>query len=77
DWMINQKNWKNIAIITSLNNGYSTALTPVFKKALEDKGGKIVLEESINDGETDFTAQITKLKQAKADVLVFTGYYTE
>lgn len=77
DWMINQKKWKNIAIITSLNNGYSTALTPVFKKALEDKGGKIVLEESINDGETDFTAQITKLKQAKADVLVFTGYYTE
>lgn len=77
DWMINQKNWKNIAVITSLNNGYSTALTPVFKKALEDKGGKIVLEESINDGETDFTAQITKLKQAKADVLVFTGYYTE
>lgn len=77
DWMINQKNWKNIAVITSLNNGYSTALTPVFKKAIEEKGGKIVLEDSLNDGETDFTAQITKLKQAKADVLVFTGYYTE
>lgn len=77
DWMINQKKWKNIAVITSMNNGYSTALTPVFKKAINEKGGKIVLEDSINDGETDFTAQITKLKQAKADVLVFTGYYTE
>lgn len=77
DWMINQKNWKNIAVITSLNNGYSTALTPVFKKAIDEKGGKIVLEDSVNDGETDFTAQITKLKKAKADVLVFTGYYTE
>lgn len=77
DWMINQKNWKNIAVITSLNNGYSTALTPVFKKAINEKGGKIVLEDSINDGETDFTAQITKLKKANADVLVFTGYYTE
>jgi len=77
DWMINTKGWKNIAIITSLNNGYSTALTPVFKSAIEDKGGNIILEESVNDGETDFTAQVTKLKQANPDVLVFTGYYTE
>jgi branched-chain amino acid transport system substrate-binding protein len=77
DWMINEKNWKNMAVITSLNNGYSTALTPVFKEAIQAKGGKIVLEDSINDGETDFTAQVTKLKRAQADVLVFTGYYTE
>ncbi len=77
DWMINEKGWNNIAIITSLSNGYSTALTPVFKDAIAAKGGNIVLDESINDGETDFTAQVTKLKNAGADVLVFTGYYTE
>jgi len=77
DWMINKKGWKNLAVITSMNNGYSTALTPIFKTAIADKGGKIVLEDSINDGETDFTAQVTKLKNAKADALVFTGYYTE
>ncbi len=77
DWMINERGWKNIAVITSLNNGYSTALTPVFKDAIEAEGGKIVLDESINDEETDFTAQVTKLKNAGADVLVFTGYYTE
>ncbi len=77
DWMISKQGWKNIAVITSLNNGYSTALTPVFKQAIADKGGKIVLDESINDKDTDFTAQVTKLKNAKADVLVFTGYYTE
>jgi len=77
DWMVNTKGWQNIAIITSMNNGYSTALTPVFKEAITDLGANIVLEESINDGETDFTAQVTKLKRANADVLVFTGYYTE
>jgi branched-chain amino acid transport system substrate-binding protein len=77
DWMINKKGWKNFAIITSMNNGYSTALTPVFKKAIQDKKGNIVIEDSINDGETDFTAQVTKLKNAKPDVLVFTGYYRE
>jgi len=77
DWMTSKQGWKNFAIITSMNNGYSTALTPVFKQAINDKGGKIVLEDSINDKDTDFTAQVTKLKNAQADVLVFTGYYTE
>lgn len=77
EWMIKEKGWNNIAIITSLNNGYSTALTPVFKQAIEEQGGNIVLEETINDKETDFTAQVTKLKNSNADVLVFTGYYTE
>jgi len=77
DWMINKKGWKNLAVITSGNNGYSTALTPIFKQAINEKGGKIVLEDTINDGETDFTAQVTKLKSAGADALVFTGYYTE
>lgn len=77
DWMINEKGWKNIAVITSLNNGYSTALTPVFQEAIKAKGGNIVLEESINDEETDFSAQVTKLKKSGAEVLVFTGYYTE
>lgn len=77
DWMLNEKDWQNIAIITSLNNGYSTALTPVFKEAIAAQGGTIVIEDSVNDKETDFTAQITKLKKANADVLVFTGYYTE
>ncbi|WP_082736036.1 ABC transporter substrate-binding protein [Syntrophomonas wolfei] len=77
DWMMNSKGWKNFAIITSLNIGYSTALTPVFQEAIKAKGGKIVIEDTINNGETDFTAQITKLKNAGADVLVFTGYYRE
>ncbi|MEN6350763.1 MAG: ABC transporter substrate-binding protein [Syntrophomonas sp.] len=77
DWMVNTKGWKKIAVITSMNNGYSTALTPVFKQAITDKGAKVVIEDSINDGETDFTAQITNLKKAGADVLVFTGYYRE
>lgn len=77
NWMIKEKQYQKFAIITSLNNGYSTALTPVFQEAIQDQGGTIVLEETINDKETDFSAQITKLKGAGADVLVFTGYYTE
>ncbi len=77
DWMLDDQGWEKIAVITSLNNGYSTALTPVFKKSLEARNANIVIEESVNDGETDFTAQVTILKNSGADILVFTGYYTE
>ncbi len=77
DWMINDKGWTNYAVITCMDLGYSTGLTPVFEKAIEANGGNIVIKDSINQGETDFTAQVTKLKNAGADVLVFTGYYTE
>lgn len=77
EWMIKTKNWKNMAIVTTGNIGYSTALTPVFKTAIQAQGGNIVKEESINEGETDFTAQVTNIKQAKPDVIVFTGYYKE
>ncbi|HBQ25622.1 MAG TPA: branched-chain amino acid ABC transporter substrate-binding protein, partial [Syntrophomonas sp.] len=45
DWMINTKGWKNIAVITSLNNDYSVSLTPVFKDAIDKQDGKIVIEE--------------------------------
>lgn len=64
-------------IITSMSNGYSTALTPVFKESLKANKAKIIAEDSINDGETDFSAQVTNLKQKKPDVLIFTGYYKE
>lgn len=77
DWMLNTKGWTDIAVITSMNNGYSTALTPVFVNAIKEKGGNIVIEESVNDGDIDFTAQVTNIKNADPDVIVFTGYYTE
>jgi len=77
NWMVNKNGWKNVVIITSLNNSYSVGLTKVFQAALKDNGAKIIAEESINDGDTDFTAQVTNLKQKKFDVLVFTGYYKE
>jgi branched-chain amino acid transport system substrate-binding protein len=77
EWMLKDKKWTNMAIITTANIGYSTALTPVFKDAIIAQGGKIVREDSINEGETDFTAQVTNLKQVQPDVVVFTGYYKE
>lgn len=76
-YIIQEKGWKNVALITSQNNDYSVSLSKIFTEAISTNGGKIVIEEFIQDKDTDFSGQITKIKAANPDVIVFSGYYTE
>lgn len=72
-----KNNFKNFALVTAINDEYSVGLSDIFRKAIQDKGGKIVIEESIQKGDTNFAAQVTKIKPANPDLIIFTGYYTE
>jgi len=76
-YIIQDKGWKNVALITSKNNDYSVALSKIFSDAIKANGGNIAIEEFIQDKDTDFSGQITKIKSANPDVIVFSGYYTE
>lgn len=76
-YVIQEKGWKNVALITSKNNDYSVSLSKIFSDAITANGGKIVIDEFIQDKDTDFSGQITKIKAANPDVIVFSGYYTE
>jgi len=76
-YIIQDKGWKNVALITSKNNDYSVSLSKIFTDAIKTNGGNIVIEEFIQDKDTDFSGQITKIKSANPDVIVFSGYYTE
>lgn len=76
-YVIGEKGWKNVALITSKNNDYSVSLSKIFSDAIAANGGKVVIEEFIQDKDTDFSGQITKIKAANPDVIVFSGYYTE
>jgi len=76
-YVIQEKGWKNVALITLKNNDYSVSLSKIFSNAITSNGGKIVIEEFIQDKDTDFSGQITKIKAANPDVIVFSGYYTE
>ncbi|HHW45204.1 ABC transporter substrate-binding protein [Desulfofundulus thermobenzoicus] len=77
DYLVNKLGWKKVAVVTSTNNDYSVGLTGIFKGALAKNNAQIVDEESIQDGDQDFSAQVTRIKQAKPDGIIFTGYYTE
>ncbi|MCJ2044897.1 branched-chain amino acid ABC transporter substrate-binding protein [Methylobacterium sp. J-078] len=56
---------------------YGKGLADETLKALKAKGGSNVLYEGINPGEKDFSALVSKLKQANVDVIYFGGLYTE
>lgn len=76
-YIIQEKGWKKIAMIISKNNDYSVGVSAIFKQAIQADGGNVVDTEYIQDGDTDFSAQVTKIKAANPDVIVFGGYYTE
>ncbi|MBF0094300.1 MAG: branched-chain amino acid ABC transporter substrate-binding protein [Alphaproteobacteria bacterium] len=67
---------KNVAIVHD-KQSYSKGLADETKKTLNAKGVKEVLFETITPGEKDYSALVTKLKQAGADILFFGGYHPE
>jgi len=67
---------KVIAVVDDKSQ-YGQGLADEFKKTLAAKGVTPAVSESITAGEKDYTALVSRLKQAKADILYFGGYKTE
>lgn len=59
---------KTAYILTKLGDDYSVGLGNYFKQAFKDLGGTVV-EESFQEGNSDFTAYLTTAKNSKADVI--------
>ncbi len=56
---------------------YGKGVADEAKKALNAGGMKEVMYEAINRGDKDFTALISKMKQAKIDIMILGGYHPE
>jgi branched-chain amino acid transport system substrate-binding protein len=67
---------KKIAI-THDKSAYGKGLADETKKAMNAAGKQEALYEAYTAGEKDYTALVTKLKQAAIDVLYVGGYHTE
>ncbi|MBI1180145.1 MAG: ABC transporter substrate-binding protein [Alphaproteobacteria bacterium] len=65
-----------IAIVNDKST-YGKGLADEFQEALHKLGKDPVLVEAITARETDYSALVTKLRQANADILYFGGYKTE
>ncbi len=67
---------KKIAIVHDKQT-YSKGLADETKKQLNARGIKEVLYETINKGEKDYSALVSKLKDLGVEVLYYGGYHTE
>lgn len=69
--------WSRAAVLYNRQQAYSTGLAGSFKQAFAELGGEIVVEQAYGDGDTDFGAQITAIRNANPDVIFVPGYYTD
>jgi branched-chain amino acid transport system substrate-binding protein len=67
---------KNVAILQD-KSAYGKGLADETKKALNAAGVKEKMYEAYTAGEKDYTALVSKMKQAAIDIVYLGGYHTE
>jgi branched-chain amino acid transport system substrate-binding protein len=67
----------NVAVIQDNKSAYSLDLTDVFRRKFTEMGGKVTGVESYSQGDTDFRAQLTAIKNTKPDAIYVPGYYSD
>ena len=76
DYSVTTLGKKNIAVMYD-SSDYGRGLADAYASAVTAAGGTIVGKEQYATGDTDFKAQLTKLKGANPDLLFLSGYYPE
>ena len=67
---------KKVAVVHD-KTPYGKGLADETQKTMNKQGLKEVMYEGINTGEKDYSALVSKLKQAQVDVVYFGGLHTE
>jgi len=78
-WADSQGKWKTYAVIY-VNDDYGRGLADVFKTGLKEIGvdeKNVVASEAFLPNDTDFTAQLAKIKGLDPDALFIAGHYKE
>ena len=70
------KNVKSLAVVNE-GDAYSQDLADLTQKAFTGAGGTVPDFETVNKGEQDFSAVVTKIKAANPDAVFWTAYYAD
>jgi branched-chain amino acid transport system substrate-binding protein len=65
------------AILYNSAQTYSAGLRTEFAKAFKKLGGEVLTEQAYHDGDNDFSAQLTAIRDASPQFIYVPGYYTE
>ncbi len=69
--------YQNVAIIADNVDAFSRDSDAVFQKTLNDNGINILARETFMTGDTDFTEQLTKIKEAAPEVVFVSAQQKE
>jgi branched-chain amino acid transport system substrate-binding protein len=75
-YLVSKYKGKKVAIVHDKQT-YSKGLADETKKNMNAGGLNEVMYEAVNKGDKDFSALISKMKQAQVDVIYYGGYQTE
>jgi branched-chain amino acid transport system substrate-binding protein len=68
---------RKAAVLFDIASEVLKSQSELFKKSFEQYGGKIVAFETYTTGDKDFSAQLTKIKNARPDIIFLPSYYTD
>lgn len=71
------KGMKSAAVLYNRAQAYSSGLRGDFTKAFTSLGGKVTTEQAYANGDNDFSAQLSAIRETKPDFIYIPGYYTE
>jgi len=77
NYVTRQLNVKTAALLIDNKSDYSTGLAANFKKTFVASGGRITVEQSYAQGDSDFRSQLTSIKNSNPGVIFVPGYYTD
>ena len=76
DMIVENNMGSKVAIIYNISDDYSTGIYDAFKAEAEKIGLEIVSETTFIEGDTDYSTQVAKAKEAGADLVFLPIYYT-
>jgi branched-chain amino acid transport system substrate-binding protein len=74
DFAYNKLGLRKAALLTDIASPYTVGLHQFFEKHFVELGGQIVASEGYSGGDTEFRAQLAKIKDAGPDLLVVDAY---
>ncbi len=72
---VKDQGFTKAAVIFNNSDDYSTGMKNAFVEQVKANGGEVVTEEAFNEGDVDFSTQLTKIKSTDAEIIFCPVYY--
>ena len=74
DFAFNKLGLRKVAFLTDVASPYTVGVHQFFEKHFVELGGQVTAKEGYTQGDTEFRAQLAKIKDSGADLLVAAAY---